>query len=352
MKTVGTFSWGLVFAALPALAQPALQFTAIRALASNQVELVWSSDVNRLFAIERTADPGDWDNALCVAIPEPSAQFASNRWAGAMDTTPAFFRLLASPPLDPSVVCHTDLGTPANDTQIVIGTTNRDYVMQFGNAGNDMQYASGGGDRDWIVQYGGPGIDNQFTLGGTSDDCIYQFGGDGNDKIFAIGDDGDDWIIQHGGDGDDNMETVDGTGDDHHWQNGGDGDDDMEVSANDGDDEIVMRGGAGHDTMRVNGGLHNDLIEILGGDGDDRITYETSPGLDDASIDGGADTDTLIVREVAGTWKFSTNYLIKLGNGTELYTSGVPDTVITVTNVEFISVVGTNGLTNWSWTAP
>ena len=140
MRTARTFGWGLVFAAWPALAQPALQFTAIRALASNQVELVWSSDVSRLFAIERATDPGDWDNALCVGIPEPSAQFASNRWAGAMDTTPAFFRLLASPPLDPSVVCHTDLGTPANDTQIVIGTTNRDYVMQFGNAGNDMQY--------------------------------------------------------------------------------------------------------------------------------------------------------------------------------------------------------------------
>ena len=148
MRTAGTFCCWLAFAAFSMHAQTAIQFTAIRALASNQVELVWSSDTNRLFAIERTTDPGDWDNALCVAIPEPSAQFASNRWTGTMDATPGFFRLLASPPLDPSVVSHTNLGTPTNDTQIVIGTANRDYVMQFGYEGEDTQYASTGDGND------------------------------------------------------------------------------------------------------------------------------------------------------------------------------------------------------------
>ena len=62
-----------------ALAQTTIQFTAICALASNQVEFGWSSDTNRLFAIEQTTDPVDWDNAMCVGTPEPSAQFASNR---------------------------------------------------------------------------------------------------------------------------------------------------------------------------------------------------------------------------------------------------------------------------------
>ena len=50
-----------------------------------------------------------------------------------MDANLAFFRLLASPPLDPSVVCHAKLGTPANDTQIEVGTPNRDYILQSGD---------------------------------------------------------------------------------------------------------------------------------------------------------------------------------------------------------------------------
>jgi Ca2+-binding RTX toxin-like protein len=323
MRTAGTFGWGLVFAAWPALAQPAVQFTAIRAVASNQIELVWSSDTNRLFAIERTADLGDWDNAMCVAISEPSAQFASNRWTGAMDTTTGFFRLLASPPLGASIGSHTNLGTPTNDTQIVVGTTNWDYVMQFGNGGEDTQYVSASAGEDWIQQAGGAGEDTQTVRAGTGNDYILQNGNAGTDIQNIYGDDGDDLILQQGGDGNDSLNVAGGRG----------------------SDRIYQYGNAGNDNMRTDGGDGDDLLTISGDAGDDSIRYDASQGLDEVTIDGGPGCDTLIANEQG---VFLT---IRLPDGTGLYTSG-PGNVVTVVDVEFIYVEDAEGNTIWSWTAP
>ena len=313
MKRESTICAWLILGAASSLAQTTTQFTAIHPLPSNEVELIWSSDTNRLFAILGTTDLHDWDNAFCAGILQPSAASNAYRDICAVDSTPCFFRVFASPPLDPSVVCHTNLGTPASDTQIVIGATNQDYVMQFGNAGGDTQYASGGAGSDWIAQYGGTGADKQHGYGGTDDDSIYQQGGTGDDTIYALGDDGADWIMQYGGEGNDEFEMAGGAGDDRQWLNGGDGDDDMKVNT---------------------------------GGGTDRITYDASTGLDEANMDGGMGTDALTVNEN------DQHVVIRLGDGTVLYSNGPPGTTITATNVEVIYVVGTNGLTNWSWTAP
>jgi len=49
-----------IIAASSAFAQTTIQFTGIHALPSNQVELTWSSDTTRWYAIERTANLTNW----------------------------------------------------------------------------------------------------------------------------------------------------------------------------------------------------------------------------------------------------------------------------------------------------
>jgi len=325
MKRGTTIHACIVLAASAAFAQTDIHFTAIHPLPSNQIELIWSSDTNRLFAILGTTDVRTWDDAFCAGILQAYTDLESYRHSGIVDTNLCFFRVVASPPLGPLVVCHTNIGTSGDDTQVVIGTTNRDYVLQFGEASNDTQYASVGDDDDWLAQYGGTGADTQTVRCGTADDWLCQNGGEGDDTQDAQLGDGDDWVIQRGE-----------VGKDH-----------MNIKAGDGFDLIRQEGGFGHDTMELDGGNDDDTIRMLAGDGNDTLTYEVSGGLDAARIDGGNDSDVLTVNEAP-----SFTALVKLVDGTVLYSNGSPDTVITVMGLESIYVVGGDGTTNWSWSAP
>ena len=231
-------------------AQTTIQFTAIHALPSNQVELMWASDTNRWYAIERTADLTNWSYEFDFVIPDDSAPIESNHWLLATDTTPCFFRVFASSPVEPQDNVCTNIGSPSNDTQIVIGTTNMDYVIQYEEGSNDTQYASTGEDYDWIAQYGGTGEDTQTARGGSASDWIFQDGGVGNDLQSAEGGDDSDWIIQRGGDGDDEISTSGGWGNDILVQLGGRGTDVHSMDSGDGDDSAIICGGDGADDIR------------------------------------------------------------------------------------------------------
>jgi len=323
MKRRSTFVACVVLAASSSLAQTTIQFTAIHSLPSNEVELIWSSDTNRLFAILGTTDLRTWDNAFCAGILQPSAVFGTYRQSSTIDSTPCFFRVLASPPLEPLVICHTNIGTAGDDTQIVIGTTNMDYVIQFGEGSNDIQYASTRDDDDWVAQFGGMGSDTQTVRSGTADDWAFQDGGPGQDIHDTQAGDGHDRIIQKGGADADNMN----------------------VKAGDGLDVILQKGGFGDDSMRVDGGFDDDTTHMFGGDGEDALTYDVSDGSDTARIDGGNDSDVLTVNYL------NQHFAIRLPDGTDLYTSGVPGTVITVMGLETIHAVK-DGTTNWTGSAP
>lgn len=305
-------------------AQTTIQFTAIHALPSNQVELIWSSDTNRWYAIERTADLADWNNDFDFVIPDDSASIESNHWTLSASTNPCFFRLFASFPVGPQDNVYTNLGTASNDTQIVTGTTNMDYVIQRGEGSNDTQYASTGDNDDWTAQYGGAGADSVTAYGGLADDWLYQEGGEGNDTVTASAGSGDDRVIQFGNGGDDEILTTTSLGADF----------------------IVVDAGSGDDTIRVNAGEGDDTIRMLGGDGDDVLTYDVSDGSDTARIDGGDDTDILTVNHVT-----IHGIAIRLPDGTDLYTNGTPGSIITVMRLETIyAVEGTT--TNWTGSAP
>jgi len=283
-------------------AQTTIQFTAIHALPSNQVELIWSSDTNRWYAIERTADLTNWSNDFEFAIPDEAVSFASNRWALANEDECCFFRLFASSPVGPQDNVYTTMGTDGDDTQIVVGTTNKDYVIQFGEGGNDTQYAAPGAGNDWIAQYGGSGDDDVHNAGSSGNDFAFQDGSDGADSLYVAGLHGNDLIIQSGGNGD--------------------------------------------DTIRVGPGADDDRSVIRGDDGNDTLRYDLGEGSDTVTIDGGNDVDVLNVH-YASTHTFA----IRLSDGTDLYTNGIPGTVITVMSLETIHAVE-DGTTNWTGSAP
>ena len=315
----------LTLATPPALAQTDITFTSIHALPSNQVELMWSSDTNRLFAVQGTSDLHVWDNAFCAGIFQPSVASETYRGICTTDINPCFFRVFASPPLEPLVICHANIGTASNNTQIVIGTPGREYVIQFGEAGNDVQYASVNDGQDWTAQFGGTGSETQKVQCGSGDDWAYQDAGDGDDVLYVHGSDGNDLIVQKGAEGADDI-----------WSR-----------ADEGDDTILQWGGGGDDTFKIEGGPGDgdDRIDIFGDDGQDTIAYELGGGTDTTSVDGGAHYDTLEV-----SLNGSSNVWIKLSNGSPLYSNGSPNTVITVLNLEYICVVPTNGGTVvWSW---
>lgn len=328
MKHRSTVFAFLILAASCAIAQTTIQFTAIQPLPSNRVELTWSSDTNRLFAILGTTDLRDWDNVFCAGIFKPST--ASNTYCGicAVDATPCFFQVFATPPLGPLVTCHTSIGTASNDSQVAIGAPGKDYVIQFGEGGNDVQWTGTSDGHDWTAQFGGTGDDAMTARGGSGNDRTYQNAGDGDDTLYVQGGDGNDLVIQCGGAGIDNVR----------------------MDASEGDDSILQRGGPGDDTFKIEAGPGDgdDRIEIRGDDDQDTITYEVGEGTDTAWVDGGADYDTLEV-DLNGV----SNVRMQLCDGTPLYANGASNTVVTVQNLEYICVVPTNnGIPVWSWTAP
>jgi hypothetical protein len=201
---------------------------------------------------------------------------------------------------------HTDFGEAP-----YIGTEARDRVVQYGGAANDFISTSTGADDDWIEQYGGGGVDSLNAISGTGNDYVYQQAGSVGSNLYAAAADGDDWIIQSGGDGNDEL----------NCQLGG------------GNDYIRQAGGGGNDTIGVNGGSGNDSVVINGGSGDDSITYNVSEGTDTADIDGGTGTDTLTVN------RNGQSFVLRDSSGSTLYQYGSGGTVITVANLEQITVL-------------
>lgn len=314
----------VLLAASSALAQTDIAFTSVHPLASNQVELMWSSDTNRWYAIERTVALTNWSNDFDFVIPDDSAPIASNHWTLTTDTNPCFFRLFAGSPVGTNDNFYTNMGTASNDTQVVVGTVNMDYAIQHGEGGEDFQYISGRLQDDWAAQFGGTGSDTQTVLCGSGDDWAYQDAGGGDDTLYVHGGDGNDLIMQRGGEGSDDIETRGDEGNDSVWQ----------------------IGGAGHDTLRYEGGSSDgaDFARLSGGSGNDIIALETVAD-DTFYVDGGPDSDTLTIE-----WGEDTR--IELTDGTPLYTDGTESSLIRVVDVELIYVVGTNQMTNWSWSAP
>jgi Ca2+-binding RTX toxin-like protein len=219
---------------------------------------------------------------------------------------------------------HTDVGTPGPNSQIFFGTAGRDRVVQYGGATNDLQSVDAGAGNDWSEQYGGGGVDTLIADSGTGHDYVLQKAGSGSTDFTASTGDGDDWVIQAGGDGSDKLNCQGGAG----------------------NDNIRQEGGAGNDSIFCNGGTGNDTALIVGGSGDDTITYDVSPGMDTADIDGGTGTDTLTVN------RNGQSFLLKDSTGSTLYQYGSGGTVITVANLEQITVLDSGGTTLFTWSAP
>ena len=218
--------------------------------------------------------------------------------------------------------CQTDIGGPGPNTQIIFGNEGRDRFVQYGGNAGDTQVIDSDAGNDWAEQYGGADNDSMTALTGTGDDYVYQEGGDGDDLLNAEGGWGSDLVIQIGRFGDDNIYVIGGDGDDFIW----------------------VEGGGGNDTIMVRPDVGNDAISIYAGLGDDTITYDVASGTDTASIDGGDGNDTLIVnpdgipfliRDTIG------NVIYQFGNG--------GTTIVTVANVEHITVNDSNGIPVFTW---
>lgn len=331
MKLPWTICAALILAA-PCFAQTSIQFTAIQAQPSNRIELVWSSDTARWYAIERTANLTNWNYDFDFVIPDGSAPLTSNNWTLAVDTNRCFFRLFGSSPIGREDTAKADLGTTGSDFQWGLGAAHMDYFLISGQGGSDTQHVEGGASDDWLVQLGGTGDDQQSIMGGSGNDLIYQVGGEGRDTMLIMATSGGDQIIQRGGAGNDRMNAHGGSGGD--W--------------------ILQSGGGGNDVMDIDVNTGNDVARVDAGEGDDWLRYELGPDVDVIEINGGAGRDTLIVEGSKGyiDWVTNAAYLIQDQHGSELYATGLPDTVISIIDIELIHVVGTNGMTNWSWSAP
>jgi hypothetical protein len=219
---------------------------------------------------------------------------------------------------------HTDIGEATPNTFTFFGTEGRERVVQYGGAAGDTLFVESGAGNDWVEQYGGAGDDGMLGESGTENDYIMQVGGDGKDNLkFHLGF-GDDSGFQYGGAGDDNIEALGG----------------------DGSDTIYIEGGEGNDTIFSKPDAQNDIVAINAGAGNDALTYEVCSGTDSAFIDGGTGPDTLTLKENGQP------FVLKDSSGNTLYDYGSGGTVITVANLEQITVLDTGGNVIFTWSAP
>ena len=208
--------------------------------------------------------------------------------------------------------------------QIQFGTPGKDKIEQYGGTGKTTQYAEGSADADWILQEGVDQYTDQAAITGSGNDTIYQYGGKGDNKQYAEGGWGDQTIIQVGGEGDNTMEGKGGIGTAH----------------------IDQYGGQGHNTMTLTGATGDDSIAMYGGKVNDTMTYNVTGGSDKVTINGGQGDDTLTIN------KMGNNFTLVDNTGKVICQAGVGGTMITVVNVEHITVIGDVGLTICKWDAP
>ena len=319
MKTYDTTPMMVALVALcsAAYAETNITITGIWMGPSNAVIVRWPSETGRWYRLEQTANlpSGSFD----TLFPTTDATSPINLYTNTTCAfTTCFFRVIS----DKADFTRHDWGTDGSDTQIFIGTTNRDRIVQFGYGSNDMQYASGLDQDDWIEQDGGEGDDVITATGGAGMDLIFQTTGSGSNILSAIGGTDDDRIIQIGGSGVDNLIA-----------DGGDGSDNLTVESNDGGDRVQIAGGAGSDTVVVRTGA-----------GSDDIIYQMTQGNDVVYLDGGVDGDTLIVS--VGENK---DFLLNDGAGNTQYASGTGDTVITIINIEHGQVIASDETIMYEW---
>lgn len=319
MKTV---SIALVISVLAALcptgfAETSITITGIQVGPSDTIVIAWPSESGRWYRLEQTTNLVS--TAFETVFPSTDATPPTNFYTNTVSGTGAcFYRIIG----DTADLNQTDRGTSGNDTQIVIGTANRDRIVQFGYAGDDTQYASGLDQDDWIEQDGGTGNDTQTARGGGGNDTIFQMGGSGNNVLTSDS----------------------GTGDDRVWQYGGNGYDRIVSTGGDGNDVLYANGGDGNDYFNIDAGAGTDDVLIYGGAGNDNIAYNVSAGNDRVYIDGGVDNDTLTVN--VGS---EDNFRLVDAVGNIMYQSGTGGNVITVVNVENGTVVGPLGETLFEW---
>lgn len=150
-------------------------------------------------------------------------------------------------------------------TQIEIGLSGKDKIVEYGGKDNITQYSSGLEANDWLLQVGGEKASTMTARGGGGDDTIYQYGGQGESEITTDGGTGNDTMIQVGGQGDNLMTNYGGDGNDYQEMYGGAGNNNMNVDGGAGDDVLKIYGGPRNNTMSYNLSGGNDVVTILGG---------------------------------------------------------------------------------------
>jgi len=208
----------------------------------------------------------------------------------------------------------TDSSNNNAETQLQIGTSGNDKVVQYGGNATTTQWAETSDGNDWILQQGGGNTATQTVSAGEGNNSVYQYTGSGNTEQYISTGSGNQTLVQVGEDSANSMTINTSTS--------------TESSAT-----ISQYGGAGSDILNASGTYGNDTISIYGQAGNDTITYTCSAGTDAVTINGGTGTDKLTICEMSGS-----NITVKDSSGNVLYTSGSGGTTITVSNAESIIV--------------
>ena len=232
-----------------------------------------------------------------------------------------YLPLILKPP-----ICDPAMTLTTGNNQIIFGTPGDDHICEYGFGNSVSQYADGNAGNDTIYQdCRGAETCSQTASLGDGNDTITQYGGKGNSSIYADG----------------------GAGNQVFNQFGGSGDDTMTIRAGSGGSRITQIAGSGNDILDMTGSTGDDIFTINAGEGNDTITYNNTSGTDVAHIDGGPGDDRLTVN------KNQQNLTILSDTGTIICKSGDGGTMITVVNVEHITVIGDDGLTTiCKWDAP
>jgi len=296
--------------------------TSMRVAGSSQMEFQWTCPANGFYAIQKSPDLVSG----FVTIATVPARGGTNTYTGAIGTAPRGFYRVTQIAFDTTV---TQVGDALNQTLIALGTSGRDRITQTGTGTTAYTMsATGGGGDDWIEQHGADGDDALSANVGAGNSYVDQEGGAGNNVLGATGvARGNHTFVQKGEAGNDGMSVDD--------------------SANDGGASITQEGGAGDDIIEANGSQGDDTIRIDAGSGNDPITYDQTTGHDTVTVDGGDGDDTLTINNGG-----LSSILLRDDTGHVLFQVGAGDTVITVKNLEHLTILDEKGGTVFHWDKP
>jgi hypothetical protein len=210
--------------------------------------------------------------------------------------------------------------------QIKFGTPEKDKIVQYGATGNVTQYAEGAAGNDWLLQVGGDKNSDQTAVAGDGNDTIYQYGGKGDSNQYISGGSGNQTLIQIGGQGTNVMNIHVGGG----------------IS---GKATVQQYGGSGNNTMEATGGADGDVIEMYGGNRNNTMIYYLTAGNDVVTVMGGGGYNTLTI------YKNLQNFTLRDYQGRVLFQTGVGGSIITVANLQRITVIGDAGKPIYTYNA-